>query len=334
MVGLHRIHDCVRLPALRQNRRPRLRVRKVGIRNRLADVVEKPRALCNNWVAIYFGGNHTRNLGGLNGVLERVLIERIVEVQPPQQNQKLGRDAHKPQRFHGLSSVRDSFALDFPTGFGNLLLDCRRIYSAVGDELFERDFRDLAPHGIEGGDEDKIGSLVDDERRARFGLERADIAPLFANQPALHRLVGNFDHRDRRRLRELCRKPLHRLHQNPLRRVVDFALGLFENFGFVERKVFDALFLDFLFRLLAQFFDVQIRNSRELYGVAFGGFPVFLARGAVSGVFGFGALVGALCCGNAVFDLGELFLLLALRRLAHREQVLVFAFQLDFARLV
>ena len=54
------------------------------------------------------------------------------------------------------------------------------------DQLLERQLRDLASHRVEGGQHHRRGRLVDDEVDARDVLERADVAPLAADDPPLH----------------------------------------------------------------------------------------------------------------------------------------------------
>ena len=54
------------------------------------------------------------------------------------------------------------------------------------DQLLERQLRDLAPHAVERGQDDRRGRVVDDEVDAGDVLERADVAPLAADDPALH----------------------------------------------------------------------------------------------------------------------------------------------------
>ena len=48
----------------------------------------------------------------------------------------------------------------------------------------------LAAHGIEAGDDDRLGSIVDDDVYAGEGLEGADVAALAADDAALHLVRG------------------------------------------------------------------------------------------------------------------------------------------------
>ncbi len=49
----------------------------------------------------------------------------------------------------------------------HVLLDAGGVDAAVLDQGLERVARDLAAHGVEGRQEDKLGRLVDQERDAR-----------------------------------------------------------------------------------------------------------------------------------------------------------------------
>ena len=58
--------------------------------------------------------------------------------------------------------------------------------AAVLDQLLERRARDLAAEAVEGREDDGLRRVVDDEVDAGEVLERADVAALAADDPALH----------------------------------------------------------------------------------------------------------------------------------------------------
>ena len=68
--------------------------------------------------------------------------------------------------------------------------------AAVGDELGERDAGDLAPHGVEAGQDHRLRRVVDDEVDAGEVLERADVAALAPDDAALHVVGRQVDDRD------------------------------------------------------------------------------------------------------------------------------------------
>ena len=65
--------------------------------------------------------------------------------------------------------------------------------SLASDEL-----GDLAADGVEGGDDDDAGRVVDDDVDAGLLLERPDVAALAADDAALHLVAGNVDGGDGR----------------------------------------------------------------------------------------------------------------------------------------
>ena len=77
------------------------------------------------------------------------------------------------------------------------LLDPGRMDPPVLDQLRERHLRDLAPDPVEGREDDRLRRVVDDEVDAGEVLERADVASLAADDPALHVVGGKLDDADR-----------------------------------------------------------------------------------------------------------------------------------------
>ena len=78
------------------------------------------------------------------------------------------------------------------------LLDPRRVDPAVLDQLVERQLRDLSANAVERREHDRLRRVVDDEVDAGEVLQRADVAALPADDPALHVVGGQLDDRDRR----------------------------------------------------------------------------------------------------------------------------------------
>ena len=62
----------------------------------------------------------------------------------------------------------------------------------------QRQLRDLAPDAVERREHDRLGRVVDDHVDAGQVLERADVAALAADDPALHVVGRELDHRDGR----------------------------------------------------------------------------------------------------------------------------------------
>ena len=75
------------------------------------------------------------------------------------------------------------------------LFDARRMDAAVGDQPLDRLLRDLAPIRIEAREDDRAGRVVDDQVDAGGQLERADVAPLAADDAALEIVARQIDDR-------------------------------------------------------------------------------------------------------------------------------------------
>ena len=91
------------------------------------------------------------------------------------------------------------------------LLDPGRMDPAVLDQLLERRPRDLAAEAVEGREDDRLRRVVDDEVDAGQVLERADVAALAADDPALHVVRRELDDGDGRLGRVARGDPLERV---------------------------------------------------------------------------------------------------------------------------
>ena len=101
VVRFHRVHNSVRLSRMRKQRRPRLCVRQVRIGQSLADVVEKPHALCNRGVAVQFRRDKRAEFCGFDGMRKGILVERKVEREPAQSRQNVGVHTRQAEVFGG-----------------------------------------------------------------------------------------------------------------------------------------------------------------------------------------------------------------------------------------
>ncbi len=78
------------------------------------------------------------------------------------------------------------------------LLDPRRVYAPVLDELVERQSSDLAAERVERRQHHRMRGVVDDEVDAREVLERADVPTFAADDAALEVVRCELDDRHRR----------------------------------------------------------------------------------------------------------------------------------------
>src|SRR5581483_2809804 len=105
--------------------------------------------------------------------------------------------------------------------------------------------------------------LVDQQRDARRRLERLDVAPLAADDPALHLLARELDDRRGEVVVRLARDPLHRGDEDPPRLGLQFLLGLFERRAAQRAQLVLALEQNLLAQLPADFLRVHLRYALE-----------------------------------------------------------------------
>ena len=68
----------------------------------------------------------------------------------------------------------------------NGVLDTGGVDTSVGNELFKGKSRDLTSDGIEAGNGDSLGGIVDDKINARELLDGTDITSLASDNASLH----------------------------------------------------------------------------------------------------------------------------------------------------
>ncbi len=114
----------------------------------------------------------------------------------------------------GLLADLANVLLHLLLGFRDDLLDSRGMDSPVLNELLERDLGDLATDAVEPRHDHDARRVVDDHVNARGLLERADVSPLAADDPAFHFITGNIDRADGDLRGVRCRIPLDRRRQD------------------------------------------------------------------------------------------------------------------------
>ena len=158
--------------------------------------------------------------GDLLRVLEDVLAVGVAVAQPAEELDQLRVHARDLELEEGRVPLLLDALLELRLDLLDDLLDARRVDAAVGDQPLEGDAGDLAPEGVEAGEDHRLRRVVDDQVDAGRHLEGADVAPLAADDPPLHLVVRQLDHRDRR-LRDVVRgQPLDGEADDPLRLAV------------------------------------------------------------------------------------------------------------------
>src|SRR5215471_3855406 len=213
VVALHRVDDVVVLPELLQHLAAELEVRPLHLPvDRLTDVVQQAGPLGD----IAVGAELRRHVGGeprdFLGVLEDVLAVRGAVLEPPEKLDELRVEV----RDRELQRRRLAFLADlFPQLGADLLydlFDAGRMDAAVRDQLLQRHPGDLAAKRLEGRDDDRLRGVVDDQVHACRRLERANAAPLAADDAAFQVVRRQLDDRygrldDRVRGQALDRHP-------------------------------------------------------------------------------------------------------------------------------
>ena len=188
-------HDARRLAVLARDGGADGGVRPLGLLvDGLADVVQQAGAPRGLHRQAQLGRHGAGQEADLDRVLQQVLRVARAELELADQAHQLGVQPRQAQIEGRLLARLLALLLDLRGGLLDHLLDARRVDAPVGDEAGERQPRDLAPHRVEAGDDHRLGRVVDDEVDAGGRLERADVAPLAADDAALH-VVGGQRHR-------------------------------------------------------------------------------------------------------------------------------------------
>src|SRR5215211_1636722 len=210
VMRFHRMRDRLRLAMAARDPTADERVRALDlVRDRLADVMKErrpPRRLRRGAELL---GDQRREVRALHQVIEHVLAIARAEAKLAEEPQELrieARDARLERCAFAL--LRDP-GLDLLASVLVGLLDQRRVDAAVRDQPLHRDPGDLAADAVEAREHDGRWSLVDDHVDPGELLERPDVAPVAADDPALHLVVWKLDEARRRIGRVLGGEPLH-----------------------------------------------------------------------------------------------------------------------------
>ncbi len=212
--------------------------------DRLADVVEQAAHLGDLDVRADLGRDDRGQMARLDDVVEHVLAVAGPELQAPQELDDLRGQARDARLVGGLLAGLAHHELDLGARLVDDLLDATGVDPAVGDELGDRETGHFPADGVEPGEHDRLGGVVDDQVHARGLLERPDVATLAADDPALHLVRGQVDDADRVLGRVIGRDALHRGHDDVAGLVLGIlARGALDGPGELDRVVL-GLFAD------------------------------------------------------------------------------------------
>ena len=155
----------------------------------LADIVQEAGALGGGHVDAELGSEQAGNVRNLDGVVEHILAVTGAVLHAAEQLDELGMQAVDVCLENGALALGLDGGVDLLLGLGDHFLDAGGVDASVLNELFERDARDFAPHGVEARERDGLGRVVDDEVAAGERLDGADVAALAADDAALHLVV-------------------------------------------------------------------------------------------------------------------------------------------------
>src|SRR5271166_1829751 len=134
---------------------------------------------------------------------------------------------------------------NFLLGFAHNLLDAPRMDSAVRDQPFERDAGDLAANRIVTGNDERLGSIIDDDIDAGGSFDRADVAPLPADDAAFHVVRGKRKHCDGTLDYPFAGEPFDRDRDDAFGTAISFFAGFFfdhtDMLGGVQTRLRDHL---------------------------------------------------------------------------------------------
>ena len=147
-------------------------------------------------------------------------------VQAPQQAGQLGMQRAHVGLVHRLLPHLDHVLVDLRPCLAVGLLDAGGMDAAVGEQLLQRQPRDLTAHAVEARQQHRSGRVVDDEVDPCEGLEGPDVAPLAADDVAFKLVGAQLDHGHRGLDRVAPGHPLHHRGQDAAGAALGVVLGL------------------------------------------------------------------------------------------------------------
>ena len=144
----------------------------------------------------------------------------------PSSLQDLGVEVRLAELDRGRLAVAEDLLVQLLLDLADHLLDAAGMDAAVQHEPLERQPRDLAADRVEARQQHCARRVVDDQVHAGRGLEGPDVAPLAADDPPLHLVVGEVHHRDRALHHVLGRDPLDGEGDHAARPVVGLLVRL------------------------------------------------------------------------------------------------------------
>jgi hypothetical protein len=150
------------------------------------DVVQKPGAASDLDRIAQFSSDGAGEKADLDRMLKQVLRRPRTKTQFAEQAAEIRVQAADAEIEGGLIAGFFALLLDVIRRLAHHFFDAGGMDAAVRDEPGQRQARNFAPYGIEAGDDDRLGRIVDDQIDAGGGFEGSDVAALAPDDAPLH----------------------------------------------------------------------------------------------------------------------------------------------------
>src|SRR3989344_7461849 len=152
----------------------------------LADVMQESADARYHDVGAELGREHASQVSHLDRMLKHVLAVGGPEVETSKEGHELRVKPHDTRLIAGLLAPLADDLGNFLPSFLDYFLYLGRLDAAISDKGFERNLGDVTAQGVEGGERDAVGRVVDKHVDASRTLEGLDIAAFLADNLALY----------------------------------------------------------------------------------------------------------------------------------------------------
>ena len=194
--------------------------------NGFPDVMQKPGSFCHPHVKPDFPGKKPCQLCNFHGMLERILAIACSEFHPPEKPYQLRMDSVNANLQRSRLSFFPDQRLHFLAGFLHHLLNPRGMDTAIHDELFKGDPRNLASDRVKSRQDYGFRRIVNNKLNACHSLQCPDVASFPAYDPSFHLIARKLNHRNRRLGHVVCSASLNCSHDALFRTLVCLFLRL------------------------------------------------------------------------------------------------------------
>ena len=156
---------------------------------RFPNIVEEADSSSHRRIESQFRRHHPHDVPHFHRVTEDILTVTVAELQAAEGTSDFGRQSREFQFVVGIIARLADQQVHFRFGLAHDLLDPRRMNSPIVDQRFEGLARNFPPERIETGNHHDLRCVVDEDIDSDRRLQRTDVSPLAADDPALHLVV-------------------------------------------------------------------------------------------------------------------------------------------------